>query len=55
MDSLEAYLLAQSDEAVLDSSGTFTMDRLKALEKLAQFQLPGEHHWALKDVKAVVA
>lgn len=31
------------------------MDRDKALAKLAQFQLPGDHHWAYKIVQAVVA
>ena len=55
MSELDQYLDSQSWEAALDSSGHFTIDRQKALEKLAQFQLPGEHHWALKVVQAAVA
>ncbi|MBN9420679.1 MAG: hypothetical protein J0I12_34860 [Candidatus Eremiobacteraeota bacterium] len=55
VDELDAYLLNQTGEAHLDSSGTFTVDRQKALEKLAHFQLPSEHHWALKFVQAAVA
>ena len=55
MDELEAYLVEHTDEGELDSSGEFTMDRDKALAKLSQFQLPGDHHWALKLVQAVVA
>ena len=55
MDELEAYLVAQNTEGELDSSVQFTMDRDKALAKLSQFQLPGDHHWAYKIVQAVVA
>jgi len=55
VDELEAYLVGYADEGELDSSGKFTMDRDKALAKLAQFQLPGDHHWAFKIVQAVVA
>ena len=55
MSELDRYLDSQFGEATLDSSGYFTVDRQKALEKLAQFQLPSEHHWALKVVQAAVA
>lgn len=55
VDELEEYLTAQTSEAELDSSGSFTLDRQKALAKLAQFQLPGEYDWSLKVVQAVVA
>ncbi|MFN8606500.1 MAG: hypothetical protein U0931_03145 [Vulcanimicrobiota bacterium] len=55
MDELEEYLQAQAGEGALESSGQFTLDRQRALTKLAHFQLPGEHYWALKVVQAAVA
>jgi hypothetical protein len=36
-----------------ESSGTFTLDPKKALERLAQFQLPGPYHWILKVIQSL--
>lgn len=36
-----------------ESSGTFTLDPKKALERLAQFQLPGQYHWILKVIQSL--
>lgn len=36
-----------------DSSGSFTLDPKKALERLAKFQLPGPNHWVLKVVQCL--
>lgn len=36
-----------------ESSGTFTLDPKKALERLAQFQLPGPYHWVLKVIQSL--
>lgn len=36
-----------------ESSGVFTLDPKKALERLAQFQLPGPYHWILKVVQSL--
>lgn len=52
---LEDLLLSQVGQARLDSSGSFTLAREKALEKMAAFQLPGPHSWVLKMVQAAVA
>jgi hypothetical protein len=35
-------------EGEQESSGTFTLDPKKALERLAKFQLPTAYHWVLK-------
>ncbi|MFN8608233.1 MAG: hypothetical protein U0931_11925 [Vulcanimicrobiota bacterium] len=52
---LEELLRAEIGEGVRDSSGTFTISREKALEKLAAFRLPRESAWVLKIVQAAVA
>lgn len=36
-----------------DSSGTFTMNREKAFERLAEFQLPTRYHWILKLIQSL--
>ena len=36
-----------------ESSGSFTLDPKKALERLAQFQLPGHYHWILKVIQCL--
>jgi len=48
-DLLGRYLA----EGRAESSGTFTLDPRKALERLAQFQLPGQYHWILKVVQSL--
>ena len=52
---LDELLAAQVSEAQLDSSGAFTLSREKALEKLAEFQLPGPASWVSKVIQAAVA
>lgn len=37
----------------LDSSGSFTLDSRKALEKLASFALPSLYHWVLKVIQSL--
>ena len=53
--ALEEFLASEVAEGVKDSSGQFSLTREKALEKLAAFQLPGEHSWVLKVVQSAVA
>ena len=52
---LELYLSGQLTEAMLDSSGSFTMARERAVEKLAAFQLPRPATWILKLIQGLVA
>ena len=52
---LEKFLLEQVGEGQHDSAGKFTLARGKALEKLANFQLPRETAWVSKLVQAAVA
>jgi len=51
---LDGLLEALTEEASRDSSGAFSLDPRKAIEKLAAFQLDGQQ-WALKVVQAAVA
>lgn len=51
---LEGMLEALTEQASRDSSGRFTLDPRKAIEKLSGFQLYGGQ-WALKIVQAAVA
>lgn len=37
----------------VDSTGSFTLDPKKAIEKLAEFQLPSPYHWILKLIQAL--
>lgn len=37
----------------LESSGAFTLDPKKAIEKLAEFQLPSSYHWILKLIQSL--
>ncbi len=39
-------------EGETESSGAFTLDPRKAMERLAQFQLPSRYHWILKIIQA---
>lgn len=52
---LEDLLRAEIGEGVKESSGSFTISREKALEKLAAFRLASETAWVLKIVQAAVA
>ena len=52
--TLEGMLEALAEQAERDSSGSFTLDPLKAIEKFAAYQLQGQQ-WALKVVQAAVA
>lgn len=50
------WLIEQSrQQGQVESEGHFTMDRDKALDKLAKFQLPFEGAWALKIIQSIVA
>lgn len=51
---LERFLQEQVAQGVVDSSGSFSLSRAKALEKLAAFQLPRQTMWILKLVQAAV-
>ncbi|MBN9420381.1 MAG: hypothetical protein J0I12_33340 [Candidatus Eremiobacteraeota bacterium] len=55
VSELEKFLLEQVGEGQHDSGGKFTLARSKALEKLANFQLPRETAWVSKLVQAAVA
>lgn len=52
---LEQYLKLNQVEGQQESSGEFTLERNKALKKLAGFQLPYKHAWAVKLVQSMVA
>ena len=54
LSDLERYLQNEISQGCKDSSGEFTLCGEKAVEKLAAFQLPGEHTWVLKFVQAAV-
>ena len=49
---LKAFLDNQTRGGTVDSQGSFTVAREKALKKLAHFSLPGEYDWVLKIVQA---
>lgn len=53
MAEFEDFLKRQ-ESGFLDSSGEFTISTHKALEKLAQFQLPNPAYWILKVLQAAV-
>jgi len=55
LSRLEQYLSGQLAETLLDSSGTFTMARERAVEKLAAFQLPRPASWILKLIQGLIA
>lgn len=48
-------LAALRQDGALESVGTFTLDRARALEKMRQFQLPDPHDYVLNLVQAGVA
>ena len=49
---LEAYLEAFRSDGEFDSEGFFTLDRQKAVGKIAHYLLPDEGIWILKTVQA---
>ena len=49
---LQAYLDAFRSEGEFDSEGFFTLDRQKAVGKIARYLLPDEGTWILKTVQA---
>ncbi len=49
---LKAFLAEQASEGKVDSHGSFTVAREKALKKLAHFALPEPYDWVLKIVQA---
>lgn len=55
MSQLEEFLASQVEEGIHDSSGLFTLDSNRALEKMAAFQLPRSTAWILKVVQAAVS
>lgn len=54
MDAIDAFLARQSEAGVTDSEGTFTVAGDRALDKLANFQLPRTSAWLLKMLQAGV-
>lgn len=52
---LEAFLAAQSDEGRYFDTAAFTIDSVKALQKLGQYQLSDSGLWLVKLVQAAVA
>jgi hypothetical protein len=52
---LEQFLQSQSDAGAQKGEGVFTVAREKALEKLANFQLPFEGAWAVKIFQAAIS
>ena len=50
---MEDLLGRYRQEGQVESTGAFTLDPKKAIEKLASFQLPGPHHWILKVVQTL--
>ena len=55
IECLQALLDDLVSEAPVESSGTFTVDPLRALEKLARFQLQSPYEYVLKLVQSAVA
>lgn len=52
---LNRYLEEARDEGEIQGEGSFTLERGRALEKLANFTLPDEAAWAVKIVQAAVS
>lgn len=50
---MEDLLGRYREAGQVDSTGTFTLDPKKAIEKLATFQLPSSYHWILKIVQGL--
>lgn len=55
MENLEDYLQQEVSQGQLESSGTFTLSRERALSKLGHFQLPNSALWLCKLLQAAVA
>lgn len=54
MSSIHDYIQQTADEAVLESSGKFSVDFLRARDKLERFRLPSPGHYLLKFVQAAL-
>ncbi len=50
---MEDLLGRYRDGGKIESSGAFTLDPKKAIEKLAEFQLPSSYHWILKLIQSL--
>lgn len=50
---MEDLLGRYREAGQIDSTGSFTLDPKKAIEKLAEFQLPSSYHWILKLVQSL--
>ena len=50
---MEDLLGRYREAGEIDSTGVFTLDPKKAIEKLAEFQLPSVYHWILKLVQSL--
>ena len=50
---MEDLLGRYREAGQVESTGSFTLDPKKALEKLAEFQLPSSYHWILKLVQSL--
>ncbi len=50
---MEDLLGRYREAGQMDSTGTFTLDPKKAIEKLAEFQLPSSYHWILKLIQSL--
>lgn len=54
MASVHDYIQQTAQEAVLESSGKFSIDFLRARDKLERFRLPSSSHYLLKVIQAAV-
>lgn len=52
MSELHKWVKRQEEAGVVESSGSFSIEKSKAWEKLGKFQLPFDAAWALKFVQA---
>ncbi len=50
---MEDLLGRYREAGEIESTGSFTLDPKKAMEKLAAFQLPSSYHWILKVVQSL--
>lgn len=50
---MEDLLGRYRDAGQMDSTGSFTLDPKKAIEKLSEFSLPTSYHWILKLVQSL--
>lgn len=50
---MEDLLGRYREAGEVESTGSFTLDPKKAIEKLAEFQLPSSYHWILKLIQSL--